>query len=230
VANFRISRALLSLALIVTLPTCSKDINSPVDTVEMSLGLRGVVLMGFLTLGDRDTVRALASISGWPPIVKYDSDTAPERFHYSSSMPAVAEIDAKGVLTAASPGVTTLHASSEGVASNPLVLTVSPRAARLIAQPGEISAALGDTLTIAVSAVDETGIAVVGIPFRIGPDTTWWAVVSPPREGDWNLRTPIVLHPTAKMVGRVRLLPASMHERAAGVLKANPVSVVIHAP
>lgn len=225
--NLRLSRTIPSLVLIAALPPCFNDINSPVDAVGITVGIQAIA---FLTLGDLDTLRAMASISGWPPIVKYDSHTAPERFQFSSSAPGVARVDSKGIITAVSDGVTTLHASSEGVMSNPIVLTVSPRAARLLANPEAISAAVGDTLTITVSAVDDSDIAVAGVPFTIMPDTTWWAVVGPPREGDWNLRTPAVLHPTAKMVGRVRLLPVSMHDRAAGALKANPVSIVIHSP
>jgi hypothetical protein len=228
VAEFRLRQAIPSLALIAVLPTCFKDINSPVDDVGISLGMRGVTEIGFLMLGDRDTVRAMAWISGWPPIVKFDSDTAPERFQYSSSAPSVAQVDTRGVVTAANAGVTTLHASSEGVVSNPLILTVWPRAARLLVKPEAISAAVGDTLTVTVSAVDERGTEVPGVPFTIRPDTTWWAIVSPPREGNWNLRTPLVLHPTAKMAGRVRLLPVAMHERATGALRANPVSIYIH--
>jgi hypothetical protein len=100
----------------------------------------------------------------------------------------------------------------------------------LVATPAAISAAVGDTLAITITAVDDSDIAVPGVAFTIMPDTTWWAVVSPPREGDWNLRTPAVLHPTAKMVGRVRLLPVTMHVRGADAIKANPVSIVIHAP
>jgi hypothetical protein len=230
VAKSRLRQTIPSLALIAVLPTCFKDINSPVDDVGISLGQRGVTEMGFLMFGDRDTVRAMAWISGWPPIVKFDSDTARERFQYSSSAPSVAQVDTRGVVTAASAGVTTLHASSEGVVSNPLILTVWPRATRLLAKPEEISAAVGDTLAVTVTAVDESGYEVPGVPFTIRPDTTWWAIVSPPREGNWNLRTPLVLHPTAKMAGRVRLLPVAMHERATGALRANPVSISIHAP
>jgi hypothetical protein len=225
--NLQLSRTIPSLALLAALPTCFNDINSPVDAVGLLLGTTDI---GFLTLGDRDTVHAVASINGWPPLVKYDSHTAPERFQFSSSVPGVAQIDSKGVITAVSGGVTTLHASSEGVVSNPLVLTVSPRAARLVATPEAMSAAVGDTLAITITAVDDSDIAVAGVAFTIMPDTTWWAVVSPPREGDWNLRTPAVLHPTAKMVGRVHLLAVSMHERAADALKAEPVSIVIHVP
>jgi len=229
-AKSRVRQTIPSLALIAVLPTCFKDINSPVDDVGISLGMRGVTEMGFLMLGDRDTVRAMAWISGWPPIVKFDSDTAPERFQYSSSAPSVAQVDTRGVVRAASAGVTTLHASSEGVVSNPLILTVWPRATRLLATPEQVSAAVGDTLMVTVTAVDESGTEVSGVPFTIRPDTTWWAIVSPPREGSWNLRTPVVLHPTAKMAGRVRLLPVAMHERATGALRANPVSISIHAP
>jgi hypothetical protein len=230
VAKSRLRQAIPSLALIAVLTTCFKDINSPVDHVGMSLEPRGITEMGFLMLGDRDTVHATASISGWPPIVKFDSDTAPERFQYSSSSPSVAQVDTRGVVIAASAGVATLHASSEGVVSNPFILTVWPRATRLLAKPEAVSAVVRDTLTVTVTAVDESGSEVSGVPFTIGPDTTWWAIVSPPREGSWNLRTPVVLHPTAKMAGRVRLLPVAMHERATGALRANPVSISIHAP
>jgi len=230
----RFVRSIYSVLLIAALPTCFKDINSPVDSVGITLGWPGIAVTGYLMVGDLDTVRAQAWINGSAPfvapIVKYDSDTAPQRFQYSSSASSVAQIDPRGVVTAASTGVANLHASSEGVVSNSLILTVWPRATRLLATPEEVSAAVGDTLTVTVTAVDENGTKVSGVPFTIGPDTTWWAVVSPPREGDWNLRTPVVLHPTAKMAGRVRLLAVAMHERATGALRANPVSISIHAP
>jgi len=195
--------------------------------------MRGITETGYLMVGDLDTVRAQASINAWaplvPPIVKFDSDTAPQRFQYSSSSPSVAWVDRRGVVTASNPGITTLRASCEGVTSNQLVLTVSPKAARLVARPERISAKVGDTLTITVTALDANGSSVVGVPFTVRVDATWWAVVSPPRES-WTLTTPVVLHSIARMAGRVRLLTVSMHERATDALQARPVSVVVHAP
>jgi len=185
--------------------------------------------LGFLTIGDIDTVRAQASVAGWPGKIKYDSDTAPQRFEYSSSNPQVARVDSRGVLTAVSQGVTTLRASIEGVQSHPLTLTVSPVAAQLLAEPGSISAATGDSLTITISAVDGNGHAVIGVPFNIFPDTAYWSVVSPPAEGSWNLRTPMTLHLTAKTEGTVRLMTGSLHERLAEALRAVPVAIAVRA-
>jgi hypothetical protein len=217
-----------TLALLSGLLEC-RDINSPVQGVGIELAPNGAQLV-FLDVGDVDTVRARAYVGGWPSIVKYDSDTVPELFQYSSSAPQVAQIDRRGVVTAISPGATILHASVEGVQSAPLPLTISLPAARLLAEPTAISARVGDTLTITVTAVDGSGRAVTGVPFSIFPDTTWWAVVSPPVEGAWNLRTPLVLHPRAKMSGSVKLLAVSLHEPSAESLRAIPVAVAVRAP
>jgi Bacterial Ig-like domain (group 2) len=216
------------LALLIALPGCS-DINGPVQAVMVELSPGGAQV-GFLTIGDIDTVHAQAGVAGWPAKIKYDSDTAPQLFEYSSSNPQVARVDRRGVITAVSQGVTTLHASIEGVQSFPLSLTVSPAAAQLLAEPGAISAAVGDTLTITVSAVDGNGQAVVGVPFNIFIDTPFWAVVSPPFEGYSNFRTPMTLHFTAKTEGTVRLMTGSLHERLAESLRAVPISIAVRAP
>jgi Bacterial Ig-like domain (group 2) len=215
-------------ALLIALPACS-DINGPVQAVMIELGPSGAQV-GFLSIGDIDTVHARAGVAGWPAKIKYDSDTEPQQFEYSSSNPQVARVDSRGVITAVSRGVTTLHASIEGVQSFPLSLTVSPVAAQLLAEPGAISAAAGDTLTITVTAVDGDGHAVIGVPFNIFPDTPFWAVVSPPFEGNSNFRTPMTLHLTAKTEGTVRLLTVSFHERLAETLRAVPISIAVRTP
>jgi hypothetical protein len=72
-----------TLAVLIAPLEC-KDINSPVQDVAIELAPNGAQLV-FLTTGDIDTVRARAYVGGWPSIIKYDSDTAPERFQYYST-------------------------------------------------------------------------------------------------------------------------------------------------
>ncbi len=55
------SLVLPSLALLATLPTCSKDVNSPVDHVGISLGLRGMTEMG---LGAAESARQFLAQRG----------------------------------------------------------------------------------------------------------------------------------------------------------------------
>jgi hypothetical protein len=220
--------SLANVILLCVLTGCP-DINSPVD--DVSIGFTPAErTLGFLSVGDSETVHAQATIRGWPPIVKYDSRTAPTEFRYFSTDAVVAQIDRNGVIHAISPGTTDLVAAAEGVKSRPVTLTVSQPAAKLLAEPAVVSAVVADLVTISVTAEDVHGGPVTGIPFTIGPDTTWWAVVSPPEEGSWNLRTPAVIHMRAKMAGRVNLLATTLHDRSAESLAALPVSVRIRNP
>lgn len=202
------------------------DHNGPVKAVGITLGFPGYVSDASLTLGDKDTVRATASTGGWPAFTKYDSSKDPRRFIYLSSNPAVASVDVDGVVEAHSTGTTNLFASVDGVTSPPLALTVSPRAASLVAQPESVLVAAGEKFIISVKALDTTGASVNGVVFNVGVDTTYWAVTSMPDEGSWKLQTPAELHLSGKVAGRVRILVTTQNERPQGRLTASvPVKV-----
>jgi hypothetical protein len=208
-------------------PECARD---AVAAVGLTLGFPGYVSDAFLTVGDRDTVRAQAYTRGWPSYVKYDSHGEPRRFVYSSSDPQVATVDADGIVVTARPGTTMLRAATAGAVSLPMALTVAPPAVELRATPLMLQAELGDVLAIAVSAVDEHGADVAGVIFDVVPDTTVWTVVSRPAEGSWRLETPRILHVRASRAGTVRLLAYSQNERAAARLQANPVLITVRSP
>jgi hypothetical protein len=193
-----------------------RNIPGPRETVEgvgITLGFPGYISDAFLTVGDQDTVRAQAYTAGWPSHTKYDSSNEPRRFTYSSSNPSVASVNLDGVVVTLSPGTTILRASAEGITSPPLELAVEPPANTLVAEPDSIGASVGQTLAISISAADAKGQSVAGVVFNVGVDTTYWAVTSIPAEGTWKLKTPVVLHLTARLPGRVRVIATVLNER-----------------
>jgi hypothetical protein len=198
-------------------------------SVGMTLGFPGQVSHAYLTVGDRDTVRAHANTGGWPSRTKYDSANEPTRFQYASSNSSVASVDAHGVVTALSVGATDLVASADGISSLPVRLAVSPPANSLKAEPALVSAQVGDSFAISIRALDSAGKSVSNVIFNVGPDTTSWGLTSRPREGDWQLRTPTVLHFHAKVAGRLRIIATVQNERAASRFKVI-VPIEIHAP
>ena len=199
-----------------------------VGTVGISLGFSGSTFDGFLTVGDRDTILAQAYLRRPPFSAKFDSAREPSRFTYRSSDPQVATVGEDGVVVTGRPGTTILSATSEGIESHPLTLTVAPRARELRAMPEEIHATVGDTLALSITALDDSGAEVAGVVFHLSPDTTVWAVVSPP-EGDWRMKTPRILHMRATRVGTVRLTAYSRNERATARLRTRPVLVTVRA-
>lgn len=194
--------------------------------VGITLELPGWVSHAHLAVGDRDTVRAVAQTGSWPPRVKYDSANEPRRFRYLSSNPLIASVDENGIVRAIAVGATDLVASVDGVNSLPMRLAVSPPASSLQAEPALVTALVGDSFAISIKALNSIGESVSGVIFNVGVDTTHWAVTSQPREGDWQLHTPIVLHFQAKMAGRLRITATVSHERAASRHRATiPVEV-----
>lgn len=194
--------------------------------VGITLEFPGWVSHAHLAVGDRDTVRAVAQTGGWPSRVKYDSANEPRRFRYSSSNASVASVDEDGVVRAITVGATELVASVDGISSLPMRLAVSPPASSLRAEPALVAALVGDSFAISIKALNSTGQSVSGVIFNVGLDTTQWAVTSQPREGDWQLHTPIVLHFQAKMAGHVRITATVSHERAESRFQASvPVEV-----
>jgi hypothetical protein len=83
----------------------------------------------------------------------------------------------------------------------------------LVAKPDSIAASVGQTLAISISAADAQGQSVAGLVFNVGVDTAYWAVTSIPAEGTWKLKTPVVLHLTARIPGRVRVVATVQNER-----------------
>jgi len=191
------------------------DFTGPGDevaTVGITLGFPGFTSGAFLTLGDRDTVRAQAYTDGWPSHTKYDSSSEPRRFQYLSSNPGVASVDLDGVVTTLSIGTTKLAASVDGVTSPVLSLNISPPASALIAEPTTITTRVGDTFAVSIDALNRDGQYVPDIVVIVGLDTTYWALTSMPFEGNW-VRTPVVLHFQAKAVGRLQLIATVQNER-----------------
>ena len=232
------SAAVAGLLLVAVASCRSADVGTAPDRpaadavagVGITLGFPGYVSDAFLTLGALDTVRAQAYTGGWPSYTKYDSERAPGRFTYSSSVPGVATVTADGIVTAVGRGTTLLRATCDGVASPPMALTVSPPARELRVTPEALDAAVGDTLVVTVTAADDRGAGVSGVVFNVAPDTTYWAVVAPPVEGSWRLETPRTLRLRAKAVGRVRLRAYSLNERPGARMEAAPVAITVRAP
>jgi len=219
------------LGVFCFLSACHLDgiVFGPSDSVAgvgITLSFAGYESDAFLTVGDKDTIRAQAYTGGWPSGTKYDSNNDPRRFTYSSSHPDVASVNVDGVVETHSSGTTSLFVSVDGVTSPPLLLSVSPPAKSLVAEPESVTAVVGDRFTISVKAIDESGASVNGVVFNLGPDTTYWAVTSIPDEGSWKLRTPAVLHLTARLAGRVHLLATALNERPEAQFTTSvPVSV-----
>lgn len=229
------SRYLATIVIAITpiLSACKKsDVTGPapdaIVLVGIALGSPGYIPDAYLTVGDQDTVWSQVYTGGWPSHIKYDSEIDPKRFQFSSSNPQVATVDVNGILTTHGIGTTVLHASTGGVESPPLTLTVSPAAAQLVMDPAELIGKVGDTLAVAIRALDSNGQSVRDVPFSVFPDTTYWAVTSPPLESS-ALKTPMVLHFQGKMVGHIRLIATVRNNRAASRLHAT-VPITIRAP
>ena len=202
--------------------------DDPVAAVGITLGFPGSTSDAFLTVGDNDTVRAQAYTGHWPSYTKYDSNNDPRRFTYSSSNPAVASVDLDGVVETHSAGTTTLSASVDGITGQ-LLLSVSPPAKSLVIEPESVTVNLGDKFTISVNAIDTSGAPVSGVVFNVSVDTTYWAVTTIPDEGSWKLRTPALLHLTARLAGRVHILAYALNERPDAQFTAS-VPVIVRAP
>jgi Bacterial Ig-like domain (group 2) len=185
--------------------------SNEVQAVGITFSFPGHQSDGFLSVGDRDTIRAQAYTKGYPSKLKYDSHLQPRRFGYRSENPAVATVDADGIVVANRTGTATIFASVEGVTSPPLTLHVSPVASELLATPSALTINVGDTATITVTALDAAGSHVQGPLFAVTTDTTWWTTVSPL---DWGrMQTPGIVRFVAKGAGTARVRAYLMHER-----------------
>ena len=79
---------------------------------------------------------------------------------WASSNPAVATIDATGVITAVAPGTATITATSEGVSGSALVSVAVPPIATVTLQPQSATVQRGATLQLTATVTDATGAAV----------------------------------------------------------------------
>ena len=227
----RLARRTFPLVLLVG-QSCDSTLLSfgspddPVAAVGIALGFPGYLSNAVLTVGDQDTIRAQAYTGEWPSYTKYDSNREARRFTYTSSDSSVASVTIDGVIHGLAPGVTILHASVDGITSPPMELGVSPPANSFIAEPDSVDAILAETIAISISAADANGQSVAGVIFDVSVDTTYWAVTTIPAEGTWKLKTPVVLHLTARLAGRVRLIATATNERASMRFAASvPISV-----
>ena len=85
-------------------------------------------------------------------------------FSWESSDPAVATVDAAGLVTAAGNGTATITASS-GEASGSAVVTVTQSMATVEVSPSAETIALGSTLQLTAAGFDESGDAVESVQF-----------------------------------------------------------------
>lgn len=198
--------------------------------VAMSLIGSPSISDAFLTIGDVDTAFAAALSGGWPIHTLYDSRSSPERFAFHSSDATVAIVSPTGVLRTVGIGTTLLWVTYENVDSPPMRVSVSPPAVELRASPEAISATTGDSIALTITAVDDAGKSVARVVFRIGPDTSYWVVTSPPREGDWRLETPRVLHMRANRAGVVHLTAYSENDRPERRRETHAVTVTVQDP
>lgn len=92
--------------------------------------------------------------------------------HWQSKTPAVATVDASGMLTAIAPGTAVIEASA-GKASSPLsVRVVADTADKINVSPATATAKTGDVVHFSVSALDAKGAVVKGT-------LTTWSVSGP---------------------------------------------------
>lgn len=201
-----------------------------VGGIGITVGPAGHSYDAALTVGETDTIRALAWSDGWPSRVMHDSELSPRRFQYFSSDPSVASIDADGILNLETVGTTTLTASSGGKTSPPLTLRVVPAASELRVAPVALDAAVGDTVAITVTSHDAAGAEVDGVLFYISTDATHWMITSPPIPDAGYLRTPSVVRFRANVPGTARVTVYTWNDRPTARLSAGPVTIQVRAP
>jgi hypothetical protein len=216
--------ALVALFALATSLAAGCESNE-VETVGITFSFPGHQSDGFLAVGDRDTIRAQAYTKGYPSKLKYDSNLQPRRFGYHSGNPAVATVDANGIVVADTAGTAMIFASVEGVTSSPLTLHVSPVASELLATPSELTINIGDTAEITVTALDAAGAKVKGPLFAVTNDTMWWTTVSPLEWG--RMQTPAVARFVAKSTGTARVRAYLMHEQLARQIDAKVQLTVV---
>jgi len=231
-SNTRVTRYALLTGIVLSVAACGWDelASNELAGVGMSLAGSTSISDAFLTIGDVDTVLAGAISAGWPTRILCESRGSPERFTFHSSDPAVAIVGPTGVLRTVGIGTTTLTVTYQNVDSPPILLSVSPPAIELRASPEAIDAVLGDSIALTITALDDAGQSVSSVVFRISPDTSYWAVTSKPREGDWRLETPRVLHMRALRAGAVHLTAYSENDHPDARMQTHAVAITVHDP
>ena len=228
----RASRSVLMVPVIVLAAGSCHQFLGPdeVGSVGITVGLPGHTYDAVLTVGELDTIRAQAYSGGWPSRVMHDSEGSPRRFQYFSSDPAVASIDADGILSLETVGTTILTASAGGKTSLPLTLRVVPAASDLRVTPAALDAAVGDTVAITVTAHDAAGAEVAGVLYHVSTDATHWAITSPPIPGSAHPRTPSMVRFRANAPGTARVTVYTWNDRPTARLSAGPVTIQVRAP
>jgi len=123
------------------------DVNISVDAVSLS------------TAGENVTLNAVAVDDEGFPIPGVD-------FTWRSSDEAVATVDDAGVVTAVGSGIAFVTATTEGVSSDPVTVTVRLPIADIDVQPPGISfSTIGEKQTLTATARDASGAVVPGVVF-----------------------------------------------------------------
>jgi hypothetical protein len=191
--------------------------------------VNGVVITGhseeFLFAGDTSRFVALAfSDPGFlQGRIKFRSDDMQGRFSWASTNPAVATVDAHGLVTALSRGVTQLTARVDGHQNHPLPIHVTPPATSLSAEPRSIHVTLGDTVVLQVQALTGTGGSVTGVPFGVSPNDQFWTVLRP--LDATRMFAPYGSRFVAMTIGQVVLTARSVNRRMDRLLTAPAVTI-----
>jgi hypothetical protein len=105
---------------------CDESVNS-VDVLATA-SVSGVSPL-VLFIGDSTTINWVAASRSGVPCGRflYSSTANPDRFSFRSTDSVVATVGPRSVLTARSPGSTTVTATTAGLTSGPLLVVVEPR-------------------------------------------------------------------------------------------------------
>ena len=165
-ADFRVSSMRAALLIVAALGAMACDpygvyyINTSVPGYD-DVGF-GFIPLGF-QLGDTVTFEAAEQYAeGTHGSPAAPSSVAPRKYKWASSNAGVAEVIAPGRVVMRGTGKAVLTVST-GHASDVVVFSVVPRITGVRISPKEVSAAVGDTFALTVTAVDANGAAIPGI-------------------------------------------------------------------
>jgi hypothetical protein len=88
---------------------------------------------------------------------KFDSRERPDRFSWHSSNPAVATVDANGMIRGRARGQTSIAISASGADSYSILVDVVPPVAAVVIEPRTATVSVGDTLRFDAYMVDASG-------------------------------------------------------------------------
>lgn len=100
----------------------------------------------------------------------------------------------------------------------------------MLGGPEVLNAAVGDTVTIRVTAYDSAGAEVAGAVFFVSTDGTHWIVISPPIGEYAMLETPRLVRFLAIAPGTVRLRANSWNDRAYERAAPDSATITVRAP